>query len=606
MCTGQSDALKAPQLTTEGIEIQRQNAESFLRVDNNDLDDIHCYGGNFSVVGHCYNLTVPMGVKPLQWLNKLTSQWLHLDAIVFDRDGGFRRPGDMTPMFPKGGMDLCWRWEPHRGRFIIDFYRNGKLLQWRWDELWPTEYPDGLSLPGGGGPELIGIGHFGKRKFQYSMRSMGPSRQLVTTARHHRWGIPVFNASSPHHSPASKQYSQFMYSPTNSGTSLPSPAASTFLLGMPGLEEVDELEEVSEEKLTFGTIGKAELDGTCLCVGSCCCWKGDEMPNLTRSLGDVVEDAKSPRRRCGSSSTRGPSASSYLTGSLSSSGSIDSGLDALGSSSDASDSEPEFCLSSLMKHDKAFTKDAIYMNALYRKTKEAASPSESPPTHGDTADLGSVKENQEGFGILTKATEDDIPGNRRSKLGEIQIFDDLPTWGIKTQQAASVANELPIQGGVEDMGRQISTETEISRLFSCSSLALSEDLSSSHTSSAVLERPSWIQRPRLPRPVWDWDSFSHPPQEKYNLGWFSRPRSDDQQSSGIANTTSQATGELLQQLEEIRFQNRQQLMQALPAGHAAARRKSRGKLQGSREQSRGYGKRPVMLWLKSSIRFLLY
>jgi len=105
--------------------------------------------------------------SPLQWLNALTKRMLDLENLELMVDGGFCRPGETDPLFPRGGIDLRWRWEADQGRIIIDFFKDGQILPWRWDELQPAKemrFPSTV-------PDLIGIGHVGRLTFQYVLLS---------------------------------------------------------------------------------------------------------------------------------------------------------------------------------------------------------------------------------------------------------------------------------------------------------------------------------------------------------------------------------------------------------------------------------------------------
>lgn len=136
------------------------------------------YGGNFTWVGAHYKMRVKAGISPLQWLNGLTKRLLLLDDIVLHADGGFRRPGESVPLFPRGGVELRWRWDAAERRIIIDFSSDGKLMPWRWDELTPCpelRFPSTV-------PDLQGIGHVGRFSFEYSLLSAVAEDQRPTPA----------------------------------------------------------------------------------------------------------------------------------------------------------------------------------------------------------------------------------------------------------------------------------------------------------------------------------------------------------------------------------------------------------------------------------------
>jgi len=125
------------------------------------------YGGDYTWVETVYALQVAGGLSPLQWLNGLTRKVCGLGELVFDCSGRFRKPGELKPCFPMGGMDLRWRWDEACGRIVIEFFRDGRQLPWRWDELRPTanfRFPNTA-------PDLIGVGHVGDRTFHYAMMS---------------------------------------------------------------------------------------------------------------------------------------------------------------------------------------------------------------------------------------------------------------------------------------------------------------------------------------------------------------------------------------------------------------------------------------------------
>lgn len=88
--------------------------------------------------------------------------------MILSEDGGFQRPNESEPLFPKGGISLKWRWDPKGCRIIIDFWKDGQLLDWRWDELSPSEELRFPSLV----PDWRGIGHVGSKSFSYDMLSL--------------------------------------------------------------------------------------------------------------------------------------------------------------------------------------------------------------------------------------------------------------------------------------------------------------------------------------------------------------------------------------------------------------------------------------------------
>merc|ERR1711972_803273 len=111
---------------------------------------------------------VAKGFSALQSLNRLTQAFLKLNEVVFAVDGTLRSPGGER-LFPIRGLDLWWRYEAHCNRYVIDFFKDGELLSWRWDELRPTtDWDPRIS---GIVPQLICVGHVGNRVFHYSFES---------------------------------------------------------------------------------------------------------------------------------------------------------------------------------------------------------------------------------------------------------------------------------------------------------------------------------------------------------------------------------------------------------------------------------------------------
>eukprot|EP00434_Breviolum_minutum_P020891 symbB.v1.2.018428.t1/scaffold1470.1/size116919/11 len=95
-------------------------------------------------------------------------RFLLLDTLVLTADGGFQRPGETKPLFPKGGVELKWRWDAAAFRIVIDFWKDEQLLDWRWDELSPSKELRFPSLV----PDWTGVGHVGSRSFSYDMLSL--------------------------------------------------------------------------------------------------------------------------------------------------------------------------------------------------------------------------------------------------------------------------------------------------------------------------------------------------------------------------------------------------------------------------------------------------
>jgi hypothetical protein len=142
------------------------SSESLANGREQDMAPPVAYGGNFSWVGAPYRLILGKG-GPLRVLNLLTSYSLGIENMVFTADGGFQRPGESTPLFPQQGMDLRWRWDAQLNRVIIDFFSEGNLLPWRWDEL---QLSRELRFPSTV-PDFQCIGHVGRFTFDYAFRS---------------------------------------------------------------------------------------------------------------------------------------------------------------------------------------------------------------------------------------------------------------------------------------------------------------------------------------------------------------------------------------------------------------------------------------------------
>jgi hypothetical protein len=122
------------------------------------------YGGEYSIVGRTYQLKVAVGFSFLQLVNRISKSFYNISEVVFAADGTLRRPGEETSL-AMGNVDPRWRFDPHYGRFMIDFFQDGVLLPDRWDELRPTTDPCQSSSV----PELVGIGHVGNRTYEYSL-----------------------------------------------------------------------------------------------------------------------------------------------------------------------------------------------------------------------------------------------------------------------------------------------------------------------------------------------------------------------------------------------------------------------------------------------------
>lgn len=127
------------------------------------------YGGFYPWIGVKYELNVTTSFSPLQLLNKFTHAFLLPGVMVLDSDGGFRRPGDLESLFPIGGIDLRWRWDPVNHHIVIDFLTtDGEVLNWRWDECIPSKDLRWPSLV----PDWTCIGHVGITSFEYSLTAV--------------------------------------------------------------------------------------------------------------------------------------------------------------------------------------------------------------------------------------------------------------------------------------------------------------------------------------------------------------------------------------------------------------------------------------------------
>mmetsp|Transcript_40417 Transcript_40417/g.75676 ORF Transcript_40417/g.75676 Transcript_40417/m.75676 type:complete len:272 (-) Transcript_40417:49-864(-) len=166
-CQEESCRCEQAHIEASGEELEAEEEEVARNCQETQSTLSFSYGGNFPVVGTSYKMNIPARMSSLQFLNKLTKLIFNLGEIVLSADGGFHRPGSEQPLFPIGKIDLRWRYESHCDRYIIDFFRKGKLLSWRWDELRPTTDPHLIGVV----PRLICIGHVGNRVFHYSLDS---------------------------------------------------------------------------------------------------------------------------------------------------------------------------------------------------------------------------------------------------------------------------------------------------------------------------------------------------------------------------------------------------------------------------------------------------
>lgn len=135
------------------------------------------HGGDFPWVGSTYRVRIAPGLCPLQWGNSFAKWFLSLRELRFTADGGFQRAGDEEPLAPIGGVELRWRWNESRSCILIDFFgKNGKLKEWRWDEL-ALEKGRSLHAPA----QLHGVGHVGKCSFGYHLEKITePVKRIVT------------------------------------------------------------------------------------------------------------------------------------------------------------------------------------------------------------------------------------------------------------------------------------------------------------------------------------------------------------------------------------------------------------------------------------------
>lgn len=152
-------------LKGSGAKSEQQIAEG---LDQDNMCQHRVYGGFFPWVGVTYELHVAAAFSPLQLLNKFTGALLLPRTLMLDSDGGFCRPEDKEPLFPIGGIDLRWRWDAPQHMIVIDFTRNGDVLDWRWDECRPSKDLRWPSLV----PDWSGTGHVGSSTFQYSLTAV--------------------------------------------------------------------------------------------------------------------------------------------------------------------------------------------------------------------------------------------------------------------------------------------------------------------------------------------------------------------------------------------------------------------------------------------------
>lgn len=136
------------------------------------------YGGEaFPLVDVPLVMTVPAGVHPRQLINKMAKRFLLRDEFVLAKCGGFRNPGETTLCNPERGINCRWRLDASRDCVVIDFFRNGKLVPWRYDELRlvkPGASPDGEFHLGGclltGSTYLACVGTAGRFRWHYQLR----------------------------------------------------------------------------------------------------------------------------------------------------------------------------------------------------------------------------------------------------------------------------------------------------------------------------------------------------------------------------------------------------------------------------------------------------
>lgn len=136
------------------------------------------YGGAvFPLVGVPLVMKMPAGVHPMQLMNKMAKRTVVLDELILEKDGGFRKPGATKQYVPKRGIDCKWRIDASRDCVVIDFFKKGKLLPWRYDELRLIKSevrPDAEFHVGGnlleGSTYLAGIGTAGRFHWQYQLR----------------------------------------------------------------------------------------------------------------------------------------------------------------------------------------------------------------------------------------------------------------------------------------------------------------------------------------------------------------------------------------------------------------------------------------------------
>lgn len=123
------------------------------------------YGGEYSWVNVPYRLQVDYGVSPMQWVQGVLKVMLSIGDIAFKSDGTFCSPMSGEALFPVGGTDLKWRYDSMRQLVVIDFFSDESLIEWRWDELLPTEDP---LVEFKCAPDLVGLGYVWPFSFSYS------------------------------------------------------------------------------------------------------------------------------------------------------------------------------------------------------------------------------------------------------------------------------------------------------------------------------------------------------------------------------------------------------------------------------------------------------
>lgn len=136
------------------------------------------YGSeSFPLVGVPLVLKVHGGRRPMQLVTKMAKKLLLHDTVIFEKDGTFHRPGGHQSFLRGSSTELLWRFDAERDCVVIDFVKNGKLLNWRYDELrlMKAELAPSEEFHVGGSvledsTYLAGVGTAGAFHWQYQLR----------------------------------------------------------------------------------------------------------------------------------------------------------------------------------------------------------------------------------------------------------------------------------------------------------------------------------------------------------------------------------------------------------------------------------------------------